>query len=123
MSKAQTKAKPDQGEKFDIGVQISDSSFQELKDDLQGKIEEIKTLIDSEKEKINFYDTIFESTGREDVAKLLTENVFGGIGNIQDILKRQVRTAFIEPMKGTEEDLDKFSKAIEKALSGADRLP
>lgn len=119
LSKAQTKAKTKQ-EKFDIGVEISDSSFQELKDDLQSKIEEIKTLIDSEKEKINFYDTIFESTGREDVAKLLTENVFGGIGNIQDILKRQVRTAFIEPMKGTEEDLDKFSKAIEKALSGAE---
>lgn len=118
LKKAQNKAKTE-ADKIAIGVKIDKVSFDALMEDLKKKIDDVKTLIDNEKQKINFYDAIFEKTGREDLAKLFTQNIYGGLGDLQKMLKDQVDAVFVNPMKATGVDMTEFTKSISEATKGA----
>ena len=83
---------------FAAGIKISENELKSFQKDLKDKIALIKVQIDNEQQKIDFYDSIFKSTGDKTKAEQMTSQLFGTIGNLKELVKNQLTSIFEEPM-------------------------
>lgn len=83
---------------FEAGIKISENELKTFQKDLKDKIALIKVQIDNEQQKIDFYDSIFKSTGDKTKAEQMTSQLFGTIGNLKELVKNQLTSIFEEPM-------------------------
>ena len=83
---------------FAAGIKISENELKSFQKDLKDKIALIKVQIDNEQQKIDFFDSIFKSTGDKTKAEQMTSQLFGTIGNLKELVKNQLTSIFEEPM-------------------------
>lgn len=83
---------------FAAGIKISENELKTFQKDLKDKIALIKVQIDNEQQKIDFFDSIFKSTGDKTKAEQMTSQLFGTIGNLKELVKNQLTSIFEEPM-------------------------
>ena len=119
---------------FEAGIKISDNEIETFKKKLKDEMDRIKDEINQEQQKIDFFNSIFKTTGDEETAKRMTEKLFGTMGDMKELVQTQLAAVFESPMDAQLEmfkslpvnvetdkavkDIFKFKQAFRDATNG-----